>query len=96
MIIVNFILFLLCGFSFIGFLGTMLLGLPWISFFFFVFFCFMYYAFRLDHTKEEKPKEIILTHRVVDANKPLYDAEEYDTDLDDFNNLDFRNKMNFG
>jgi uncharacterized membrane protein len=69
MIIVNFILFMLCVCTFIGFVASALLGAPWLSFFFAVLFCILYYAFRLDHTKESKPKEIILTYRNGDLPK---------------------------
>ncbi len=84
MIIINFLLFMLCMFTFIGFAVTLVLGMPWVSFFFLVLFCLLYYAFRMDHTKARQPKEIILTYRngdlqndVEDDNLPYFDRNNF-------------------
>ena len=87
MIIVNFVLFMLCMFTFIGFLITFVFGAWWLSLFFFILFCLMYYAFRMDHKRMEQPKEIILTYRNGDLQKEV--KEDDDLPYFDRNNFNF-------
>ncbi len=75
--IINFLLFILCVFSVIGFCITIALGAPWLSLFFAILFCALYYAFRLDHKKVEQPKEIILTYRNGDLKEEEDDGLPY-------------------
>ncbi len=84
--IINFLLFILCVFSFIGLVITIVFGAWWLSLIFAIMFCFMYYSFRLDHTKSQRPKEIILTYR----NGDLKEEKEEDDDLPYFDRNNFK------
>jgi fumarate reductase subunit C len=80
MIIVNFVLFLCCVFFLILSGVSLCFGIFSVFIPSVIFFCIAYYAFRLDHTKVSKPKEMVIILRNEELQNEKVEKAEDDDD----------------